>query len=691
MTQEMTEIHARLAAFRRGLRMRFLWAGASRLLTAAVLAVLCLVTLDWAVHADDRSVRGVLLAVALAVLVAVARRALIRPMRLGMSDEDLALAVEAAHPELQDRLISAVQLSRGTDPRFNSPALAEKALAEALEACRPISFPKAIRMPSQGRWTAYALFLSALFALLVWSSAAFRTGLARILFNRAWPSAYALDVQVPSTHVGQGEDLPVTAGLLPGSRRPSRVLLHYRAASGEDEVTMPLQADGVYLGVLERLQADLTLWVTAGDFRSPDFSVRVLEKPVVTSFLVTVAPPAYTGKGPEVLAPNAGHLRALRGSMVRIEGVATKPLASCVLQFAKKAVPLTVAEGGRFSGEFQVVDNDNYVIGMEDTQHVRASHPVSYQVTAIKDQDPFVRILKPARDLQLIPTARLNLTAELQDDWGLGKADLAVTLNRSTPQEKKLSLPLMAAPAAKDFRGPLKQSMVLELAPLKLEPGRQIRYQAEVWDLDTVSGPNRQSSQEYGITVVSREELEQQIQKLIEEIVSDLTRSREDARKARADLEALIAAPANDPGRESSAATLSLSLGRLGSALQQTSDAVGAVQDLIAMNGVEGAQRDGMLRMAHETLERLCQERIPAVAKQAQAGSRGDAAAWTSAQAGQATVIREIEEILKSLVGAGKLSDLFRHLERMIEQSRQIKDRVGREQGAAPAPGGQKP
>ena len=680
MAQDLPEIRARLASFRRGLRLRFLWAGTARLLTAGVLAVLCLVALDWAVHADDRTARGVLLVVALGILAAVARRALLKPLSLGMSDEDLALAVEAAHPQLQDRLISAVQLSRGADPAFNSPALAARALDEALEACRPLSFEKAVRLPAQGRWTGYALATSVLFALLAWSSPDFRTGLARLLYDRPWPSQYSLEVSEVPASLGQGEDLAVTARLLPGSRRPSRVVLHARAAGGESEVLMPLQADEAYAGVLEHLDAEVTLWVTAGDFRSREYSVRVLEKPLVRSFQLTVTPPDYTGKAPETLPPNSGHLRALRGSTVRITGTSSKPLAACSLKFAKRSVPLTVGEKGGFFGEFRLEETDNYVVVLEDTEKLKASHPISYQVSVIKDQEPFVRILKPGRDLQLVPTAKVPLLAEIQDDWGLGKASLAATLNRSTPQEIKQSLPLMEAPAAKDVRGPLKQAMTWDLAPLKLEPGRQIRYRAEALDLDTVSGPNLGVSQEYGITIVSREDLEQHLQKLIEEIVSDLTRSKGDARKARADLEVLVAAP-KDPGREASAANLALTLGRLGQALQQTSESVGAVQELIAMNGLDNAQRDALLKGAREGLDGIVQQRLPAVAEQTRAGARGEAAAWPAALEGQAEVVRQIEAVLKALEGTADLSAFLQRLERMIEQSKHIKDRMTREGG----------
>ncbi len=673
---DLGRLEARLAALRRGLRLRFLWGGLARLSVAGALAVVALVGLDWLIHAE-RPVRAVFAAVAAAGVALLARRALWQPLSLPMRDDDLALAVEARFPQLGDRLISALQLSRSAarTRAFNSPALVARALDEAVSACETVPFAQAVRLPAQARWTGFALGGGVLFGALAWGSTDFRVGLARLVTDRPWPSAYALDVQAPPPRIAQGEDLPVVATLREGSRVPRRVVVHVQGRHGDPlEITLTPEGGG-YRGRVEHLMEDLTVWVTAGDFRSPAYPVRVLEKPVVSAFQVRLAPPEYTGLPAAPLPPNTGHLRALRGSRVHVEGTSNKPLKACTLSFSKRAVSLPLQAPTRFSGDFMVEEADSYVFTLEDAEELKATHPVSYQVTVIQDQAPIVRITKPGKDLNVLSNAKIPLEVQAQDDYGLGAGTLAAVLNRGTAEEQQVRLPLIAAPAAKDqkaFTAPL----AWDLAPFKLEPGRHLRYLAEVADLDTVSGPNLGRSQEYGITIVSREDFEAELQRRIEEMVSDLQRGREMARQLRNGTETLAASPP-DAARESKAMALGLEEGRLGESLQQVRDALGALQESIAMNGAEDPRRDPMLRGAGETLQGLVEKRLPSISETLKAGGRGDETAWPRALADQQAVVQEIERVSQGLSGAASFGELLKRLERIIEDNDRLIRRTG--------------
>jgi hypothetical protein len=677
---DLIRIERRLAALRRGLRLRFLWGGLARLSVAGALTVAALVGLDWLIHAE-RPVRAIFATLAAAGVALVVRRALWKPLAFPMRDDDLALAIEARFPQLGDRLISALQLSRSASRTrvFNSPALVARALDQALEACEAVPFAQAVRLPAQARWTAFALGVGLLFAALVWGSPDFRVGLARLVTDRPWPSAYALDVQAPPSQVAQGDDLPVIATLREGSRIPRRVVVHVQLRHGEPlEITLPPEGGG-YRGRVERLTEDLTLWVTAGDFRSPDYPVRVLEKPGVSAFQVHLTPPEYTGLPAVPMPPNTGHLRTLRGSRVHVEGTSNKPLSACTLSFSKRSVPLPLQAPTRFSGDFMVEEADSYVFTLEDTEGLKATHPVSYQVTVIQDQAPLVRILKPGKDLNVLSNARIPLEVKAQDDYGLGAGTLGAVLNRGTAEEQQVRLPLCGAPSVKDLKV-LQASLVWDLAPFKLEPGRQLRYLAEVADLDTVSGPNLGRSQEYGITIVSREDFEAELQRRIEEMVSDLQRSREMARQLRNDTEVLaVSAPA--AARESKAMALGLEQGRLGESLQQVRNALGALQEAVAMSGAEDPRRDPMLQGASETLQGLVEERLPSISETLKAGGRGDEAAWSRALADQQEVVQEIEKVSQGLSGAASFGDLLKRLERLIEDNDRLIRRTGGGQG----------
>ena len=134
--QSLHEITARLDRIRAAIRKLYLLDGAGRLLIAVGAFVLATFILDWFFILPP-GVRVLFLIAGLAGFAWIAARRIARPMAVPISDDDLALFVERHYPDLNDRLISALQLSRqsGAD-EFNSPVR---------QLFRPAEFSSSIR------------------------------------------------------------------------------------------------------------------------------------------------------------------------------------------------------------------------------------------------------------------------------------------------------------------------------------------------------------------------------------------------------------------------------------------------------------------------------------------------------------------------------------------------------------------
>jgi hypothetical protein len=100
----------------------------------------------------ELAARVVLLLAALAVLGWILWRFLYRRVSDLPGEDPLAVAVESRFPDLKDRLITAVQLSRETDPeRYGmSPQLIEDAIRDALDPTQSIRFDEVL---ARGRLT----------------------------------------------------------------------------------------------------------------------------------------------------------------------------------------------------------------------------------------------------------------------------------------------------------------------------------------------------------------------------------------------------------------------------------------------------------------------------------------------------------------------------------------------------------
>src|SRR6516165_11094919 len=115
--------------------LRLVW-GMARCLAVVFVALLIACLIDFAIDREQDTPWAVRLGMfVLQALLAIGAAALFlaRPLLGGkLSDTELALQVEDKHPELQHRLISAVQLNQpGADTQGMSPELIARVTREA--------------------------------------------------------------------------------------------------------------------------------------------------------------------------------------------------------------------------------------------------------------------------------------------------------------------------------------------------------------------------------------------------------------------------------------------------------------------------------------------------------------------------------------------------------------------------------
>ena len=110
LADRMAPVTARLSRLRGAIRGLFAADGCSRLLLALVAFVVVTFLLDWSLILPA-GVRLVLLVAGLAGFGVLSFKRIFYPLSVKITDDDLALFVERHFPELNDRLISAIQLT----------------------------------------------------------------------------------------------------------------------------------------------------------------------------------------------------------------------------------------------------------------------------------------------------------------------------------------------------------------------------------------------------------------------------------------------------------------------------------------------------------------------------------------------------------------------------------------------------
>jgi len=323
------EIRRKLAALRRTLRRRLAGEGLGWIVLGLVAVVFVSFGLDRLFHLAV-GLRVAVLAACLGGVVYVAGRFLVRPMRVPMRRDQVALLLEDRYRCLGDRLISAIQLS-DAPPSSGSPAMIRKMAAEANELARPLD----IRAVVDARGLRRALVLAAaavalLLALGIWQGEMlglwFRRNL--LLADEPWPQRVYLTVLGDDFHVIRDENLPVEAVLEERSELPEHVTLHATLPSvGATQVKMKAVPGDPrrYRHVFERVTEPFEFYVIAGDDKRDErrpHRVIVVQRPSLTAVDWTFEPPQYL---PGALAPLRGQGVPV-GSTITLSAAATKDL-----------------------------------------------------------------------------------------------------------------------------------------------------------------------------------------------------------------------------------------------------------------------------------------------------------------------------------------------------------------------------
>jgi hypothetical protein len=513
-THELAAIRDRLASLRGRERRLRAGAGLCALVAHAVAATAVFAVLDLAAfsHFDDpgadRLIRAAALAGVLAWLGWIAWNRIVVPWRSAGDEEDLALRIEAAHPNLQGRLISALQLSRPGDrlAAGASPVLLANLMRETATMAAPIDFFGIL-----DRREVYRLCLIAGGCLAVaaglgaWRIEESGVVLRRLLLAQAqYPAQVRFLSLTGDLAVAHGGSAEIVAEVDPARTVPDAVTLIVRPAGGRAEVRQSLGRGGrpgahggvCFAGRIEPVVEDLEFRAAALDARWPTWSrIRVISPPAVLGVACEIAAPAYAQRPPR--RQEGGDIEALAGSRVTATLRVTKPLGAgphLVLQLAgsgERRLPLApAADGLSAAAAFSVDADGSWWPSFADRDGLRPIDPPRWRLRALPDAPPSVELLEPDGDQLSSPAAAWPVGLRAADDIGISGAAIAWTVSDAKPgegaapsgAEGRRPIPGLAPAALAGGGVELAGRARFDLAPLGLRPGQRVTWWIEVAD-----------------------------------------------------------------------------------------------------------------------------------------------------------------------------------------------------------------
>ncbi len=446
-----------------------------------------------------------------------------------------AITVGQHYQDVNDRLANALQLYQNheRDKERYSVFLMEAALAQVSDELKNEDFNRHLNRTPVLYALRNAAGVAVLFAVL-WMvlSAQFTPAFIRLThplqsYQTLQPIQFV--VKPGDTSVLKGDDIFLRVWLSDSTVTQPILTLQNQAAS--QQITLEKAKDDTFRFTLNEVRDTLYYSIRANEQSSPQYTVSILERPLLRSLKLKVSPPKYAKMDAYFLDENIGDVSALKGTRVDISGFTNKSLASGFLQFSDSQVPLDISNRN-VEASFTITKDDAYTVHLLDEFDVTNAAPIEYKVRMIPDNYPFVRIVMPGKDVDLGEDMLLPLAIEAQDDFGLSKLQLGYQILPGGEGDIDSSrFVFQEIQGFEKNTDQLKIALQWELEQMEMYPTDVLVYYVEAYDNDTVSGPKKSQSQMYRARFPSMYEMYQDVasqqDQATESVSGALERSRE--------------------------------------------------------------------------------------------------------------------------------------------------------------------
>jgi hypothetical protein len=383
--------------------------------------------------------------------------------------------VESRYPELNGRLLTAVQQHAGERGEFNY--FQRRLLEEALAHRQRNDWAEVL--PNSRVRRAQALHWSALFLFALVLPGLRTTGGGHLL---ARIDDSQLSVTPGDASVERGNSLVVLArfsGRLP----PVVDLVIGEGTAPTQRISLAKSlADPVFGGSLPDIQSNLVYRVEYGGRRTREFKVAVFEYPRLESADIDVLFPEYTQLPPKHIS-NTRRLSAVEGSRVDLKLQLNKPVVSARLAPKDRSRPVIALQVETNQpvaalNQFPLAASQNYELQLVDAEGRTNKASAQFTFVALTNRSPEFQLASPRGDQRPSALEEVAFEGTVWDDFGLpayglgyaipGRETEFVELGRGVPGREKRSF-----------------KFVLRLEDLDLKPDQLISW--FVWGDDVDS------------------------------------------------------------------------------------------------------------------------------------------------------------------------------------------------------------
>jgi len=274
----------------------------------------------------------------------------------------------------------------------------------------------------------------------------------------------------------------------------------------------------------DKLSKNVNFYLKANKVYSDNYTIEVLEVPVIANFEMQLVFPSYLGKKPEKIK-GTGNAIIPEGTKI-IWNVNTQTTEKVEWTDGEKFNDFS-KENNLFSFAKNIFQNTDYQI-LTSNKNSKHHENLHYKINVIKDNYPSIKVENIPDSLSV---EKNILIGEISDDYGLSKLQI-VYYQKSNPKDiKTKNLPIN--------KGVFDRFHYTFPEELDIEPGVEYQYYFEVFDNDAIHNYKSTKSVVFSDRKLTEEEIQEQNLKNQYQNINSLSKSVKSNEKQLSEMEKL--------------------------------------------------------------------------------------------------------------------------------------------------------
>jgi len=453
---------------------------------------------------------------------------LVHYFKLGkvLSHEQAAEIIGEHFTDVKDKLINVLQLKSQSSSAQNS-ALIEASINQKTEKIKLIPFKSAIDISKNRKYLKYALPPFMLLLVILFAAPSIiKDSTYRIInndkdFEREAPFSFLMTQK--DLTVVQFEDYILNVST-EGSFVPEEIFIDV------DNFQYRLQKidNNNFQYIFKNVQKDTKFNLFSGFVKSTPSTLRVLKKPNLVNFNLSLDYPAYTGVPDETL-DNIGDISVPQGTKVVWNFDAENTdLLQMHFSGAKQKIDAKQKGANAFDFYKRIMRNLSYKVFISN-EEIENADSISFAIHVNPDKRPDINV-EIFEDSTRTDMKYFAGTAS--DDYGIS----SLTFNYTRTDASGKSMGLKTTPLTIAKSRELNYDYSFDILALNLAPGEKLSYYFEVFDNDAVNGIKSAKTSIMTLEKPTIEEFEEKEDENEEEIKEDLENVMKESKEIREEL-----------------------------------------------------------------------------------------------------------------------------------------------------------